>query len=416
MAKTRIPEKTQRALWARAGGRCQYRGCNRDLIGELLSGHEDKMFGFVAHIVADAPGGARGDPVLSPNLARDIGNLMLICADHHRLIDDEAPDDHPVDMLLDMKAEHENRLRLAGSIIPDRASHVIRFGANIGHNEALLSTKEIHASMAPDHYPASFQTIDLELIGSTLADHEPSYWVLQQMNLQRQFNDKVRGRIERQDIRHVSVFGLAPQPLLIELGRQIGDILPAAVHQRFREPSTWQWQLDQPRIHFEVRRASAGPNNVALVLALSATVQDERITSVLGADTAIWSVTALAPHNDILRDKADLAVFRGLLRRVLDEIKATHGENAVINVFPALPVAAAVEVGRIWMPKADLPMRIFDQNRRVGGFRPTLAISGAQALDEGLHRGLADAEARRVLPVDDAFRRVRAELNSNENS
>ena len=76
-----------------------------------------------------------------------------------------------------------------------------------------------------------------------------------------------------------------------------------------------------------------------------------------------------------MRRPEDLSEFKRHLRRLLDRIKATHGENTVINVFPALPNSAAVQVGRVWMPKADLPMRIYDQNRSVGGFISTLTIS-----------------------------------------
>ena len=78
MAKTTIPQKTQSALWARAGGRCQYRGCNEDLVGDLISGREDATFGFIAHIVGDSVEGPRGDAVRSPQLARSLENLLCI--------------------------------------------------------------------------------------------------------------------------------------------------------------------------------------------------------------------------------------------------------------------------------------------------------------------------------------------------
>lgn len=47
VAKTKAPQKVQSALWARAAGRCQYRGCNQDLVGDLISGNEDALFGFM---------------------------------------------------------------------------------------------------------------------------------------------------------------------------------------------------------------------------------------------------------------------------------------------------------------------------------------------------------------------------------
>ncbi|RRD22040.1 HNH endonuclease [Brucella pituitosa] len=374
MAKSKIPEKVQRALWARAAGRCQFRGCNCELIGDLLSGKEDKMFGFIAHIVADSPEGARGHPTRSAALARDISNLMLLCAKCHRLIDNEAPNDHPEELLVLMKEEHERRIRLASGIQPDRASHVIRFGASIGKNEALVARDDIFASMLPERSPASFDTIDLEMLGLSLDDTEEQYWQVQQTNLQRQFAEKIRGRIERQQITHASVFALAPQPLLIELGRQLCDILPVEVHQRHREPATWKWQNDSPPIEFQVEAPTQVYSTVALILGVSATIPKERIEAVLGQDVSVWSITAISPHNDVMRSDGDLSRFRQELRRLFDKIKSVHGEGAAINVFPALPVSAAVEMGRVWMPKADLPLNVFDQNRKIGGFVSALRI------------------------------------------
>jgi hypothetical protein len=107
---------------------------------------------------------------------------------------------------------------------------------------------------------------------------------------------------------------------------------------------------------------------------------------VLGADTPIWELTAPAPHNDIMYRAEDLAGFRQNLRRVFDAVKAAHGEDATVHVFPALPVSAAIEVGRVWMPKADLPLLIYDQ-RRGAGFVPTITIEPpvVAALKEVVH-------------------------------
>lgn len=87
MAKTNIPQKVQSAIWARSAGRCEYRGCNEDLVGDLIAGKEDGLYGFIAHIVADSPAGPRGDAVRSPLLAKSLENLMILCARHHKLVD-----------------------------------------------------------------------------------------------------------------------------------------------------------------------------------------------------------------------------------------------------------------------------------------------------------------------------------------
>ena len=84
---------------------------------------------------------------------------------------------------------------------------------------------------------------------------------------------------------------------------------------------------------------------------------------------------SLNPHNDIVRSVEDQIEFRRLLRKVFNRIKAVHGEAGTIHLFPVLPVSAAVDVGRVWMPKADLPLIVYDQNRQRGGFFEALQIT-----------------------------------------
>ena len=127
-----LSELSRRVLWARAAGQCQYSGCNKSLIGDLISGAEDKNFGFVAHIVADTATGPRGDAVRSPLLSDDVNNLMLLCYVHHKLIDVDAVAEHPESRLLAMKASHETRIEIVSRIQADRAAHVLRVAAAVG--------------------------------------------------------------------------------------------------------------------------------------------------------------------------------------------------------------------------------------------------------------------------------------------
>ncbi|MEQ1869720.1 MAG: SAVED domain-containing protein [Vicinamibacterales bacterium] len=370
-----LSPRTRQVLWARAAGRCQYAGCNTWLIGDLISGNEDRNFGFVAHIVADTPSGPRGNAVRSALLSDDVNNLMLLCYVHHKLIDVDQVDQHPENRLLAMKAAHEGRIEIVSAIQEDRASHVLRYAANIGSHESPVAYEQISVAMIPSRYPAEGRrTIDIELRGIDRRDHEAEFWKIQRDNLQSQFAKKIVERVEARDVRHLSVFALAPQPLLIELGRLLGDLVPADVHQLHREPKGWRWAEDGGPIVFSVREPHHRSDTVALVLALSATVSDQRVADVLGADAAIWAIEVVQPHNDVMRRAGDLAQFRRLLRSTLNAIKAAHGEHAAIHLFPALPVSAAVEVGRVWMSKADLPLVLYDQNRLLNGFAPTFEV------------------------------------------
>lgn len=125
-----VSAKNRAVLWARGAGRCYY--CNTSLIGDYISGNEDANFGFVAHIVAEKATGPRGDEERSPLLADDVNNMMLMCYTHHKLIDVDEVLNYQEQRLLEMKAEHEERVDVVTSITRDRASHVLRYGAKIG--------------------------------------------------------------------------------------------------------------------------------------------------------------------------------------------------------------------------------------------------------------------------------------------
>lgn len=371
-----IPEKTKMVLWARAAGRCQYAGCNASLIGDLISGRYEMNASYIAHVVAAEEDGPRGDPELSPKLAKDISNLMLMCDKHHRLIDREDVSGHPPELLFKMKRDHEGRIDTLTSIEQDRACHILRYAARIGGNESPVNFEAIKTGMIPERYPAEGdRTIDIEITGLALQDDDPSFWNVQLANLRSQFNEKVRGRFERGDIKRLGVFALGPIPLLIELGRLLSDISDAEVWQLLREPKGWRWQDADPPMVMRISGPSeAEGQNVALKLEISAPISSERITQVIGRDAPIWSIAADGAHNDIMRSRDDLRAFRKNLRSVFEAIKAKHGESAKVHLFPATPVSASVEIGRVWMPKAHLPMTIYDQNRRAGGFHPVVEI------------------------------------------
>ncbi len=363
-----IPNKVQNVLWGRAAGRCQYAGCNKLLIGEQISGAGNANKSYIAHIVGDSADGPRGDAILSPKLAHDPDNLMLVCDEHHRVIDREMVDAHSVDVLREMKRRHEDRILVVGGIDEDLGSHVIRYAAKIGANESPVEKGMVKWSMIPERYPLDNGWIDLDLVTLELRDDDPAYWPTHVKNLRTVFTEKVCGRIERQEIKRLTVFGLAPIPLLFELGRLISDIATADVRQLLRDPKGWKWDVSSVPIQYETigPRQTGGP--VALKLEISAHVADERITKVLGPDASIWSISAANAHNDIVRRPEDVAAFAKLFRKTLDDIKLAHGENATVNVFPAVPVSIAVEAGRSWQPKAHPPLAIFDQNRKLNGF------------------------------------------------
>ena len=368
MSVTNIPEKVKIRLWGIAAGRCQYEGCNEPLWIDTLTQAEFNG-AYIAHIIADSPNGPRGDSILSEKLERDITNLMLMCDKHHRLIDREDLAGHPVERLREMKRKHEQRIKMLTSIADSMHSYVLHYGTNIGQHNSLVSWEKTTLAMLPLKYPAERPAIEMSLGNSAFYDHEEIFWALEREQLRRQFSDKVKRRLMLGDVTHLSVFALAPQPLLIELGTLISDICPADVFQLHREPTNWIWQEHPQDFEYNIIAPEVIHNKVALNLSLSAAIDNDRIFSVVGTDTSVWTVTIQTPNNDYLKSKQQLTMFREILRKLLNSIKTVHGHNNVLHVFPAMPVAVAIELGRIWMPKADLSLSLYDENRQNGGFK-----------------------------------------------
>jgi hypothetical protein len=113
---------------------------------------------------------------------------------------------------------------------------------------------------------------------------------------------------------------------------------------------------------------------VALNISLSATINNDRITSVLGNDCSIYTLTIDEPFNDFLKSRKQLKDFSIEVRKILDHIKSKYNAQTPLHVFPAMPIATAIELGRVWMPKADMPLNLYDENTANSGFSQVLEI------------------------------------------
>lgn len=138
----------------------------------------------------------------------------------------------------------------------------------------------------------------------------------------------------------------------------------------------WAWEAHPDSFAYTVTPpVNTKIGDAALVLSLSATVTDERVKSIVGNDVPIWRVSIPTPDNDFVRSRLQTEVFRRTMRRLLDQIKMVHGEKAIIHVFPAMPVSLAVDFGRILNAKSDLPLKVYDENKALGGFVEALDVN-----------------------------------------
>lgn len=374
-----ISRPAERELWARAAGRCQFDGCNRILYKSPVT-QETVNISEKAHIYSFSKNGPRGHGPFKgkEHEINDISNLLLVCHDCHKKIDhDKIGSRYSGQQLREWKEQHERRVEIVTGISCDKKSHVVFYGAKIHEELSPLRSDDAHKAMFPNRYPSSERPVCLSMSCSH-EDNSNDYWRTEEQHLRTMFDREIRPRIEESNPCNFSLFAFAPQPLLILLGALFTDKTPVDVFQLHREPPTWQWQKHPQEFTFNIIQPKNTEHNPALVISLSDKINHDRVYSVLDKEVCIWEITVNDPHNDFLKSEAQLSMFREYARKLMVMIKDKHGHNCPLHIFPAMPISCAVEIGRIRMPKADMPWIIYDQNNKVGGFVEALKIQGGK--------------------------------------
>lgn len=368
-----IPNKVFNLLWAIGSGRCYM--CNKILYQDILT-KRNVNSAYVAHIIDVNQKTHRYHKVLSPKLAKDISNLMLLCDTHHRLIDNEGEKDYTVLILQKIKTNHEARIKKLTSIISDKQSFMIQYSAPIGELTFHISNQEIENAMVMDgFYPAEDTPINLSCMDTEIKDSEEDFWQFHSKNLIRKYKRLVKEKVQHKEITQASIFAIAPQPLLILLGVLLGDVKMTRIYSKNREGISWGWVNKKRNKEFKIIKPDNNTsNNVALKISISADIHSDRIKAILGKDSAIWEIRIPKCSNEFLKSPHQAKHFREVVKDVLNQIKLVHGEDTYIHVFPSMPAALAIEFGKVRMPKADLPLVIYDQNRERNGFIETIKI------------------------------------------
>lgn len=369
-----IPLPTQLRLWVKAGGRCEFLGCNEYLLLDSLTLSETN-YADIAHIVAAKLGGTRGNDPLPPDKRSKIENLMLVCKRHHKLIDDlKYVKTYPKQRLLEFKRQHEKRIERLTSIKPGNKTTIVRLRSNIASDSVSIPEDHIYAAIYP-RYPEDEKGLEIDLTKLPGSD-SPSYW--------KAGAECIRDRTKRffapgigvDAPEHISVFALGPIPFLIYLGCCLGSKVQMDIYQKHWDTQDWEWKKRGLRCKYKIERRSKARDRskVALVLCLSGQISDADLPPKVANAYNVYEITleGKKPSPMCLRTKDDLAAFMACFQSFLREIHATHRGLREISLFPAVPVSAAVVCGIARLPKVDPPFVVYDFNSSKGKFCQTL--------------------------------------------
>ena len=361
-------------LWGMAAGRCEL--CNRLLYMDLAYGVIDN-FAERAHIHAVSKNGPRFKEDISDEECNNVTNLMLLCQEHHKMVDD-SPENFQSDFLIEMKRAHEERIRKLTEISDDQTTSIVTYisnidGLQITHESILFRQALVQEGLLPKQN----NTVDLS---SHSVRYQPNqdYYLSKAKELESAFKEYFEPIFKKEDA--VALFALAPQPLLIKLGTLINDQYNVRVFQCHRTGHKWAWKDSNDSEEYQLLKADEKDKTDALIvglnISLSADISFERIKQILPSDSPVFKITINDPNRNFVTNENIANDFVKCFRSTMEQIKNQYLSCKAIHLFPAMPVSLAVRLGMDYMPKADLPIVIYDEVRELGGFIEAIKIGG----------------------------------------
>lgn len=369
-----IPVKIERSLWGISAGRCEFEGCNY-FLGINPITMETGNYGEKAHIEAVSNGGARYREVMDVAELNSTDNLMLMCAKCHKTIDDN-PDMYPVERLQEMKRNHENRVYWLTEFDKVQKSYMVGYFANISDYQPEFDNAHFCRALVSDKKIPSERYI--KLIGSNnmlFNDGTKEFYFVQEGIIEQGIERVVKQCIHENE--SVSIFALAPIPLLMKLGEKLSDIANISVFQCHRKEDKWSWERDNKDTVTYIIESPKQINQkkVALNISLSADIIDSRIRNVVG-EMPTYKITIEKPNRGFVTNKAIVDEYIKTFRNCLEQIKSDNPDIEEILVFPAMPNSLAIRTGMDYMPKCDPQLIIFDQIEQSKNFIETIKIGG----------------------------------------
>lgn len=370
-----VPDKNRLFLFVRAGGRCEFDGCNRYLLEHHLT-KIDGIFAQMAHIWAFSPRGPRGRKRPGKTYVHAVSNLILLCSECHKLVDDHH-DQFTVSVLQKHKKAHEDRVFMLTETKPDRQTIALIFKARIGGRTTSVSLSEIQEAVAPRYLnPRDMVTIDLTDIPDSSKNH---FWNSGKEAVRLKTRALYEHTFESGPARHLSVFALGPIPLLVFLGTCLSDKVPLSLYQRHRDTENWRWKAKGEVVSYDFQKLRHGrdPASVALLLSLSGRIREDDLPEGIDNRFTLYEITlaGIEPTPRFLDLEESLRAFQDVFLRAIRHLVSSHQRLERLHLFPAVPAPLAVAIGRDLMPKRDPALLVYDYDKRAGGFVQTLEVN-----------------------------------------
>jgi len=379
LTRPKIPEQTQRELWARAAGRCQFRGCNKLLYRDEIT-KETHNGATIAHIVAYSPDGPRGDLKRSKALEKDISNLMLTCKTHGSHIDDSSlVDQYPEKLLLEFKTAHEQRIERTTAALDSHKTALLLVPGAISGKRVEIAPEEARKAISP-RWPDSDAPTLIDLNDLVVDENRDAYWEVGAAKVKAGVSRLLQLSAGEPSTQHISIFGLAPIPLMVLLGAEIGSRIEVDLFQKHRHKprDPWCWDEGEPGTEdaldvYVPAEKHAGVEDIAIIVSMTSNVEPEAVAAAIGRPHLTYELKARTSGPSFLKYRSQLTTFTNELYKVMTQIRDNHKGVQRAHFILACPAPVAIEAGRSLIEKADPEIYVYEYRQQI--YRHVLTIN-----------------------------------------
>ena len=218
------------------------------------------------------------------------------------------PADYPRVVLEQYKRAHEERISHVTGLGPDLRTSVVQFKARIGGDAVDIPATHVYEAIAPRYPDKKGAIIDLTSFGD---EDINSYYQLAKRKIEKEVAALYEPGMSVESTRHISLFALAPIPLLVLLGRCLSNKVVVDFFQRHRgEDHPWRWLTAGDPTHYAVHHVQEGtnPEKAALILSLSGVIHRSDLPAFIDNTIPIYEIALRnrVPGVDFLRQRCDL--------------------------------------------------------------------------------------------------------------
>lgn len=382
-----ISPRTAQKVWADAGARCMFHGCSKDL-SEISLWTKPARVGYLAHIVASDPAGPRGSQEDSHRLSDVPENIMLMCDEHHRLIDSFAPQYYTADVLSEMRQCHRDMVRNYLDSMAFPHTKAVTLHANLANVPTYFHDSELIEAIVAAKRAMLPGVIHYIRRKSQRDDrHLPGFWYQYLREHESHIRQLVSGFDSSNSVTEsMAVFPLHHIPTLVLAGRVMGEAQAIQIFQYDRGRRTWAWD-PQARAH-PLGSFSVGPlpqdraPEVLITLELTAQLDEEALpenlkTSLASGDLPWIRVTTVKTVHASISHPDDLDQFTQIARKAI-----IHAQDVMkvrkVHLIAVSPASTVLRFGQMLQAGHHPEYLVYDRAGRDYNFAPALSITGHQ--------------------------------------